>query len=293
MDRGGEAPKELWGDESSTAKQGDELSGEVRLMEQVLAHVNMNAALGRLKRNRGGPGVDGMTVDDLLPYLWEHWERIKSSLLDGTYKPSPVRPQEIPESVGGIRELGIPTVPDRLIEQSLLQVFQPQFAPAFSDPRYGCRPGRSAHGAIRASQQYVQEGRRVVVGVELEKFFGRVNHDFLMGKLAKRIADKPILGLIRRCLQSGVMADGMRIERRLGTPQGGPLSPPLANVLLDEVDQGLERRGHAFVRYVDGGRVFVRSKRASDASPAQAVWKSQLDRPQRVPLSLGHSSLGA
>jgi RNA-directed DNA polymerase len=263
MDRG-ESPKDPRSDESLMAKQGDELSGEDRLMEQVLAHVNMKAALGRVKRNRGGPGVDGMTVDELLPYLWEHWEKIKSSLLDGTYKPSPVKRQEIPKSGGGIRELGIPTVLDRLIQQALLQILQPQFDPTFSDHSYGFRPGRSAHGAIRASQQYVQEGRRVVVDVDLEKFFDRVNHDILMGKLAKRIADKRILGLIRRYLQSGVMADGMRIERRQGTPQGGPLSPLLANVLLDEVDQELERRGHAFVRYADDGRVFVRSKRAGE-----------------------------
>ncbi|MCP4082138.1 MAG: group II intron reverse transcriptase/maturase, partial [Planctomycetaceae bacterium] len=203
-------------------------------------------------------------MDELLPYLGEHWERIKSSLLDGSYNPSPVKRQEIPKSGGGTRELGIPTVLDRCIQQALLQVLQPQFDPTFSDHSYGFRPGRSAHGAIRASQQYVQEGLKVVVDVDLEKFFDRVNHDLLMGKLAKRIADKRILRLIRCYLQSGMMVNGMRIERWQGTPQGGPLSPLLANVLLDEVDQELERRGHAFVRYADDGRVFVKSKRAGE-----------------------------
>ncbi|MCP5021357.1 MAG: group II intron reverse transcriptase/maturase, partial [bacterium] len=168
MDRG-ESPKDLWSDESSTARQGNELSGEDRLMERVLAHPNMKAALGRVKRNRGGPGADGMNVDELLPYLGEHWERIKSSLLDGSYNPSPVKRQGIPKSGGGTRELGIPTVLDRCIQQALLQVLQPQFDPTFSDHSYGFRPGRSAHGAIRASQQYVQEGLKVVVDVDLEK----------------------------------------------------------------------------------------------------------------------------
>ena len=233
-------------------------------MEAALARDNMKAALRRVKQNRGGPGVDGMTVEELLPYLWEHWEGIKSSLLDGTYQPSPVKRQEIPKSSGGTRELGIPTVLDRLIQQALLQVLQPQFDPTFSEHSYGFRPGRSAHGAIREAQRYVQAGRRIVVDVDLERFFDRVNHDVLMGKLAQRIADKRVLGLIRAYLRSGVMVHGVRSERREGTPQGGPLSPLLANVLLDEVDQELERRGHAFVRYADDGRVFVRSRRAGE-----------------------------
>lgn len=233
-------------------------------MASVLERRNMQSALRRVKKNRGSPGVDGMTVDELLPYLWEHWEGIKSSLLDGTYQPSPVKRQEIPKSGGGTRELGIPTALDRLIQQALLQVLQPRFDPTFSEHSHGFRPGRSAHGAIREAQRYVQEGRRIVVDVDLERFFDRVNHDVLMGKLAKRIADRRVLGLIRRYLQSGVMANGVRMERWEGTPQGGPLSPLLANVLLDEVDKELERRGHAFVRYADDGRVFVRSRRAGE-----------------------------
>jgi group II intron reverse transcriptase/maturase len=205
-----------------------------------------------------------MTVEELLPYIWGHWEEIKSSLLDGSYRPSPVKRREIPKSGGGTRELGIPTVLDRLIQQALLQVLQPQFDPTFSEHSHGFRPGRSAHGAIREAQRYVQEGRRIVVDVDLESFFDRVNHDVLMGKLAKRIADRRVLGLIRAYLRSGVMVHGVRIERWEGTPQGGPLSPLLANVLLDEVDRELEKRGHAFVRYADDGRVFVRSRRAGE-----------------------------
>jgi group II intron reverse transcriptase/maturase len=233
-------------------------------METVLGRRNMQIALRRVKKNRGSPGVDGMTVEEFLPYLWGHWEEIKSSLLDGSYRPSPVKRQEIPKSGGGVRELGIPTVLDRLIQQALLQVLQPLFDPGFSEHSYGFRPGRNAHGAIRAAQRYVQEGRRIVVDVDLERFFDRVNHDVLMGKLAKRIADKRVLGLIRRYLQSGVIVNGVQMERWEGTPQGGPLSPLLANVLLDEVDKELEQRGHAFVRYADDGRVFVRSRRAGE-----------------------------
>lgn len=249
-------------DESPTAVQGTERPGTDGLMEKVLERRNMKAALRRVEKNRGSPGVDGMTVEELLPYLWEHWEGIKSSLLGGSYQPSPVKRKEIPKSGGGTRELGIPTVLDRLIQQALLQVLQPLFDPTFSEHSYGFRPGRSAHGAIHAAQRHVQEGRRIVVDVDLERFFDRVNHDVLMGKLAKRIADRRVLGLIRAFLRSGVMVHGVRIERWEGTPQGGPLSPLLANVLLDEIDRELEKRGHAFVRYADDGRVFVRTKRA-------------------------------
>ncbi len=260
----GEAPNASRSDESSTAVHETECPGADDLLEKVLERRNMQAALRRVKKNRGSPGVDGMTVDELLPYLWEHWDEIKSSLLDESFSPGPVKRQEIPKSGGGVRELGIPTVLDRLIQQALLQVLQLQFDPTFSDHSYGFRPGRSAHDALRAAQRYVQEGRRIVVDVDLEKFFDRVNHDVLMGKLATRIADKRVLRLIRRYLRSGVMANGVLQERWQGTPQGGPLSPLLANVLLDEVDQELEKRGHAFVRYADDGRVFVRSRRAGE-----------------------------
>ncbi len=212
-ERRGEAPSIPRSDEPPTAQHGTERPGADGVMEAALERANMQAALRRVKKNRGSPGVDGMTVDELLPYLWDHWEELKSSLLDGSYRPSPVKRQEIPKSGGGIRELGIPTVLDRLIQQALLQVLQPQFDPTFSEHSHGFRPGRSAHGAIREAKGYVQEGRRIVVNVDLERFFDRVNHDVLMGKLSKRIADQSVLGLIRRYLQSGVMVNGVRMER--------------------------------------------------------------------------------
>ena len=212
-----------------------------------------------MRQNKGSPGIDGMTVEELPAYLVANWRAVREKLLAGTYQPQPVRRQEIPKSGGGMRELGIPTVLDRFIQQAILQVLQPRFDPTFSEHSYGFRPGRSAHDAVCAAQQYIQEGRRWVVDVDLEKFFDRVNHDVLMGRLAKRIADKRLLGLIRRYLEAGIMADGVVMERHEGTPQGGPLSPLLANVLLDEVDKELEKRGHAFARYADDCNVYVRS----------------------------------
>jgi group II intron reverse transcriptase/maturase len=218
----------------------------------------------RVRQNKGSPGIDGMTVDELGPHLREHWLRIREELLSGTYQPRPVRRQEIPKKGGGIRTLGIPTVLDRFVQQALLGVLQRRFDRTFSEHSYGFRPGRSARQAIAAAQRYVEEGRRYVVDVDLEKFFDRVNHDLLMGRLAKRIADRRVLGLIRRYLEAGVMAHGVVIERHEGTPQGGPLSPWLTNVLLDEVDRELERRGHAFVRYADDCNVYVRSRVAGE-----------------------------
>jgi RNA-directed DNA polymerase len=231
-------------------------------MELALTRPNLKAALKRVRKNKGGPGIDGMRTEDLLPYLWRNWDAIRGRLLAGTYQPSPVKRHQIPKSGGGMRELGIPTVLDRFIQQALLQVLQPGFDASFSKHSYGFRPKRSAHDAVRAAKRYVEEGRRVVVDVDLEKFFDRVNHDVLMGKLAKRIRDRRVLGLIRRYLEAGVMVEGVVMERGEGTPQGGPLSPLLANVLLDEVDKELEKRGHAFVRYADDCNVYVRSPRA-------------------------------
>jgi len=231
-------------------------------MERVLAPANLKAALARVRKNKGSPGVDGMSVDDLPSYLREHWKRLRSELLEGTFHPQPVRRAEIPKPGGGKRQLGIPTVLDRFIQQALLQVLQPDIDPGFSPHSFGFRPGRSAHDAVRQAQRLVQEGLRWVVDVDLEKFFDRVNHDILMGKLAKRIDDTRVLGLIRRYLSAGIFAQGMVSERCEGTPQGGPLSPLLANVLLDEVDKELERRGHKFVRYADDCNVYVRSRRA-------------------------------
>lgn len=233
-------------------------------MEQVVNRPNLQLALKRVRKNKGSPGIDGMTVDELPDYLREHWPTIREQLLEGKYQPSPVKRQAIPKGNGGVRELGIPTVLDRFIQQALLQVLQPLFDPSFSPHSYGFRPKRSAHQAVKAARDYVQQGRRVVVDVDLAKFFDQVNHDILMGRLAKRIADKKVLRLIRRYLGAGVMAHGVVVERHEGTPQGGPLSPLLANVLLDEVDKELERRGHAFARYADDCNVYVRSRRAGE-----------------------------
>jgi group II intron reverse transcriptase/maturase len=220
-------------------------------MEEVVERSNARAALKRVRRNKGSPGSDGMTVEQLPKYLAQQWPEVKAQLLAGTYQPSPVKRQPIPKSGGGMRELGIPCALDRFIQQAILQVLQPRFDPTFSEHSYGFRPGRRAHDAVRAAQRYIQGGRRWVVDVDLEKFFDRVNHDVLMGRLAKRIGDKRLLGLIRRYLEAGIMADGVVTQRHEGTPQGGPLSPLLANVLLDEVDKELEKRGHAFCRYAD------------------------------------------
>ncbi|HEU0053858.1 MAG TPA: group II intron reverse transcriptase/maturase, partial [Longimicrobium sp.] len=233
-------------------------------MERVVERGNVKAALKRVEQNKGSPGIDGMTVDELRSWLVENWKEVRERLLDGTYQPTPVRGQEIPKSGGGVRKLGIPTVLDRLIQQAILQVLQPKFDPTFSEHSHGFRPGRSAHDAVCEAQRYVQEGRRWVVDVDLEKFFDRVNHDVLMGRLEKRIGDKRMLGLIRGYLNAGIMVNGVVMERHEGTPQGGPLSPLLANVLLDEVDKELEKRGHAFVRYADDCNVYVRSKRAGE-----------------------------
>jgi len=246
------------------AAQGDGRSGIDHLMEQVVERGNAKAALRRVKQNHGSPGVDGMTVGELPAHLVKNWESLREQLLTGTYQPQPVRRQAIPKAGGGVRELGIPTVLDRFIQQCILQVLQPQFDPTFSEHSFGFRPGRRAHDAVREAQRYVQEGRWWVVDVDLEKFFDRVNHDVLMGRLAQRIADRRMLGLIRRYLEAGILAGGVTKERHEGTPQGGPLSPLLANVLLDEVDRELEKRGHAFVRYADDCNVYVRSRRAGE-----------------------------
>jgi RNA-directed DNA polymerase len=260
----GEAPRVERSDEAIAAAQGDERSGIGGLMEKVVERDNLLAALKRVRRNKGSPGIDGMGVDALSEYLRENWERIRAELLAGSYRPTAVRRHEIPKSGGGVRQLGIPTVLDRFIQQAILQVLQPIFDPTFSEHSYGFRPGRRAHDAVCQAQRYVQSGRRWVVDVDLEKFFDRVNHDVLMARLAKRVEDKRLLRVIRRYLEAGIMADGVVVERHEGTPQGGPLSPLLANVLLDEVDRMLEQSGHRFVRYADDCNVYVRSKRAGE-----------------------------
>ena len=264
LDMRSEAPRGQRSGEASTLMNGEERSGSDQLMEQVVARGNVRAALARVRENRGSPGVDGMTVEELPQHLMEHWQEVREQLLVGTYQPKPVLRQEIPKRDGGMRELGIPCVLDRLIQQAILQVLQARFDPSFSEHSYGFRPGRSAHDAVKAAQRYVQEGRRWVVDVDLERFFDRVNHDVLMGRLARRISDSRLLRLVRRYLNAGLMADGVVRERLEGTPQGGPLSPLLANLLLDEVDKELEKRGHAFVRYADDCNVYVRSRRAGE-----------------------------
>jgi group II intron reverse transcriptase/maturase len=232
------------------------------LLEHALERENLRRALKRVRQNKGSSGVDGMTVDELPDYLKQEWPRLREEILAGDYVPQPVRRHLIDKPGGGTRELGIPTVVDRFIQQALLQVLQPIFDTTFSEHSHGFRPGRRAHDAVRQAQRYVQGGKRWVVDVDVEKFFDRVNHDVLMGRLARRIGDRRLLRLIRRYLAAGVMADGVVVERYQGTPQGGPLSPLLANVLLDEVDKELERRDHAFVRYADDLRVYVGSRRA-------------------------------
>jgi group II intron reverse transcriptase/maturase len=232
------------------------------LMEAVVAAANMRAALRRVRSNKGSPGVDGMTVGALEAHLRDAWPKLREELLAGTYRPSPIRRVEIPKPDGGVRELGIPTVVDRLIQQSLLQVLDPLFDPTFAASSYGFRPGKSAHQALEAARQYVAEGYDWVVDLDLEKFFDRVNHDMLMGRLAKRIGDKRVLRLIREYLEAGVLIDGVAIAKGEGTPQGGPLSPLLANILLDDLDKLLEKRGHRFCRYADDCNIYVQSERA-------------------------------
>lgn len=260
----GEAEPEAMRDEARTARREFEGSGRDGLLAQALASANMVMAWKRVKANRGSAGVDGRTIAETAAYLKTHWPRLREALLGGSYRPEPVRRVEIPKPGGGVRELGIPTVTDRLIQQALLQVLQPIIDPTFSEYSYGFRPGRRAHDAVLDAQRYVQDGYRVVVDVDLERFFDRVNHDILMERLSRRITDRAVLRLIRRYLVAGIMDGGVVTQRYEGTPQGGPLSPLLANVLLDEVDRELEKRGHRFVRYADDCNVYVRSLRAGE-----------------------------
>ncbi len=230
----------------------------------ALTRENLKQAFKRVRANKGAAGADGLDIDQTARHLVTTWPVIREQLLKGTYRPSPVRRVTIPKPDGGERELGIPTVTDRLIQQALLQVLQPVLDPTFSEHSYGFRPGRRAHDAVIAAQSYVQSGRRVVVDVDLEKFFDRVNHDILIDRLQRRIDDAGVIRLIRAYLNSGIMDGGVVQRRDQGTPQGGPLSPLLANVLLDEVDKELEQRGHCFARYADDANVYVRSRRAGE-----------------------------
>ena len=242
----------------------DEGKSNVELWEQVWARENLTAALKRVESNGGAPGNDGMTVSDLRGYLKEKWLEIRAALERETYKPSPVRRVEIPKPDGGVRQLGIPSVIDRLLQQAIAQVLTPIFERKFSPYSYGFRPGRSAHDAIKQAQEYTQGGYEWVVDIDLEKFFDRVNHDMLMARVAREEKDKRVLKLIRAYLESGVMVNGVVMETEEGTPQGGPLSPLLSNIMLDDLDKEMEKRGHKFVRYADDCNIYVKTPRAGE-----------------------------
>jgi len=254
--RGLDQPSNMSGQEWRSATEG--------LMERVLARDNMKQALKRVLANKGAGGVDGMTVDELKPHLVTHWEGIRKRLMNGTYQPSPVRSVEIPKPDGGMRQLGIPTVLDRLIQQAVLQVLTPIFDPGFSESSFGFRPKRSAVQAVKKAKEYVAEGHGYVVDIDLENFFNTVNHDILMGIVRSRIADVRVVKLIRKYLTAGVLVGGIATPTEKGTPQGGPLSPLLSNILLDLLDKELERRDLAFVRYADDGNIYVKSRRAGE-----------------------------
>jgi len=267
----GEAQRDLISDEAcgpprehqgtGSAKQ---LAGTGGLLEAALTRQNLQTAWKRVKANRGAAGVDGLDIEQTAQVLRQRWPDIREALLAGRYRPSPVRKVMIPKPDGSQRELGIPTVTDRLIQQALLQVLQPLIDPTFSEHSHGFRPGRRAHDAAKAARAYVQSGKRVVVDVDLAKFFDRVNHDILIDRLKRRIDDAGVIWLVRAYLSAGIMDGGVVVDRHLGTPQGGPLSPLLANVLLDEVDKALEARGHSFARYADDCNVYVGSKKAGE-----------------------------
>jgi len=257
----------LWAEEVlslfPTQTNGETCVGKQdHLMEKVVERKNLAAALKRVTQNKGAPGIDGMKAEELLPHLNKHWSTIKEELLSGAYKPKPVRRFEIQKPDGGIRLLGIPTVLDRFIQQAVQQILTPIFDPTFSHVSYGFRPGRGAKMAVKKAEEYIKDGNVYVVDTDLEKFFDQVNHDILMGLIAKRIEDRRIIKLIRKYLQAGVMINGCCVTAEEGTPQGGPISPLLSNIMLDVLDKELERRGHKFVRYADDCNIYVRSLRA-------------------------------
>jgi RNA-directed DNA polymerase len=281
-------------DQPSDMSVQERRSATEGLMEKALSRVNMEKALKRVLANKGAGGVDGMTVDELKPHLVTHWQGIRKRLMNGTYKPSPVRCVEIPKPDGGMRQLGIPTVLDRLIQQAVLQVLTPIFDPDFSGSSFGFRPGQSAVQAVKKAKEYVSEGHGYVVDIDLENFFNTVNHDILMGIIRSRIADVRVVKLIRKYLTAGVLVGGVTTPTEKGTPQGGPLSPLLSNILLDLLDKELESRGLVFVRYADDGNIYVRSQRAGERVMASITefiekklklkvncTKSAVDRPSK------------
>lgn len=279
------------GTETPTAGGKAESQGRnEQLMEVILERENLKQALKRVERNQGAAGVDGMGVEELKPYLKQHWTRLRGQLLSGSYEPQAVRRVEIPKAGGGRRKLGIPTAVDRFIQQAVLQVLQPEWDQRFSEYSYGFRPERSAHQAIAKAQEYIKAGYEIVVDIDLEKFFDRVNHDVLMSRVARRVADKRVLKLIRGYLNSGVLENGLVSATDEGTPQGGPLSPLLSNLLLDELDKELERRGHRFVRYADDCNIYVRSERAGER--VMAGTKRFLERRLRLKVNEQKSAVG-
>ena len=233
------------------------------MWERIISRDNLMAALRRVQNNGGAPGVDGMTVEELPEHLREHWPSIREKLEAGRYEPSPVKRVEIPKPGGGMRQLGIPTVQDRFIQQAMHQVLSPQFEPTFSEHNYGFRPGRSAHEAVKAARGHVEAGYKWVVDIDMERFFDTVNHDRLMARMKAVVKEKRVLRLVNAYLKAGVMVNGVVVEMREGTPQGGPLSPLLSNIVLTELDRKLEERGHCFVRYADDCNIYVRSERAA------------------------------
>jgi RNA-directed DNA polymerase len=274
----------MLGAEIGTAADGQTKAEGLRQMEAVVERNNLWQAYERVMRNKGAAGVDGLTAADFKAWLQQHWPSVKAALLAGDYMPMAIRKVDIPKPNGGVRTLGIPTVLDRLIQQALLQVLQPQFEPGFSEHSYGFRPGRNAWQAVQRAQSYLREGRRWVVDLDLEKFFDRVNHDILMSRLARKIKDGRVLKLVRRYLEAGMMSDGVVSARTEGTPQGGPLSPLLSNILLTDLDRELERRGHRFCRYADDCNIYIGSEVAGQR--AMAVITRYLE--QKLKLRVNH-----
>jgi RNA-directed DNA polymerase len=293
MSRGEVKPEAGLGEGTETPTAGSQSESQAeneQLMEEILERENLKQALKRVERNKGTAGVDGMGVEELRPHLKQHWPRLRAQLLSGSYEPQPVRRVEIPKAGGGLRKLGIPTAVDRFIQQAVLQVLQPEWDQTFSEYSYGFRPGRRAHQAIAKAQEYISMGYEIVVDMDLEKFFDRVNHDVLMSRVARRITDKRVLKLIRGYLNSGVLENGLVSPTDEGTPQGGPLSPLLSNLLLDELDKELERRGHRFVRYADDCNIYVGSERAGER--VMAGTKRFLERRLRLKVNEQKSAVG-